>query len=90
MKVYWTTEDLAERLQVSVSWVYDRTRKTCLNRIPHLKLGKYIRFDPEGEEFRAWLDSHKINAVVGSSPQRRLQVVENKGQLCGLTTNLPQ
>jgi len=34
-------EELAERLGVGVQWVYDQVG---LGRIPHFKVGKYLRF----------------------------------------------
>ena len=37
----WTVEQLAERLQVPRSWVYKHLKK-----IPYIKLGKYVRFEP--------------------------------------------
>lgn len=36
--------ELATRLKVPVSWIYDRTRKGGPERLPHYKVGKYIRF----------------------------------------------
>jgi excisionase family DNA binding protein len=38
---YHTVEDVAETLKVSVTWIYERTRK---NAIPHHRFGKHIRF----------------------------------------------
>ena len=40
-----TVQEVAELLNVPVSWVYERTRKRGAARLPHLKLGKYLRFD---------------------------------------------
>ena len=37
----FTVEELAERLKVPKSWIYERTR---LNAIPFRRLGKYVRF----------------------------------------------
>jgi len=37
----YTVKDLASMLKVAESWVYERTRKGL---IPHLRVGKYIRF----------------------------------------------
>jgi len=37
-----TAEELGERLQVPVSWVYEQSR---LGNIPKHKLGRYIRFN---------------------------------------------
>ena len=35
-------KEMANRLDVPVSWLYSRTR---INEIPHYKVGKYVRFD---------------------------------------------
>jgi excisionase family DNA binding protein len=35
-------EEMAKKLDVPVSWLYSRTRT---NDIPHLKVGKYVRFN---------------------------------------------
>jgi excisionase family DNA binding protein len=40
-----TVKEVAERWQVSPSWVYGRTRRRGRDQLPHLKLGKYLRFD---------------------------------------------
>lgn len=39
-----TVADVAEMLKVRVSWVYEHTRPQCLKPIPHMKIGKYLRF----------------------------------------------
>jgi excisionase family DNA binding protein len=44
-----TIEEAAALIRVPKSWLYERTRT---NTVPHLKLGKYLRFDPV--EFLAW------------------------------------
>ena len=49
-----TVAETAEWLKVPVSWVYERTRKRGRDRIPHIKLGKYLRF--ERAAVRAWLE----------------------------------
>ena len=36
--------EMAKKLDVPVSWLYSRTRT---NDIPHFKVGKYVKFDPE-------------------------------------------
>ena len=40
-----TVHDAARFLNVSVSWIYEHTRKAAQDRLPFLKLGKYVRFD---------------------------------------------
>jgi excisionase family DNA binding protein len=42
-----TPEELAARLKVPKSWVYEKTRSRGRNQnpLPCLRLGRYIRFD---------------------------------------------
>jgi excisionase family DNA binding protein len=49
-----TVHEVAELLRVPVSWVYERTRRRGSERIPHLKMGKYVRFRPA--EIEAYLE----------------------------------
>jgi hypothetical protein len=58
---FWTPEDLANYLGVPVGWIYKRTRKNGPELIPHIKLGKYVRFDPESKPLRVWLADHEMN-----------------------------
>lgn len=39
-----TVGELAKRLNVPVSWIYQRTR-LGQEAIPHVKMGKYVRFN---------------------------------------------
>jgi len=48
--------EVAELLQVPVSWVYGRTRKRSLERLPGYRLGKYWRF--RKDEVLAWVECH--------------------------------
>jgi excisionase family DNA binding protein len=48
-----TIKEVAELLRVPVSWVYGRTRKRTLERIPGYRLGKYWRFSED--EVLAWV-----------------------------------
>ena len=41
-----TVHEVAELLRVAVSWVYEHTRPGCSNPLPHVKIGKYLRFFP--------------------------------------------
>lgn len=52
-----TVHDVADLLQVPVSWVYGRTRKRSLGRLPGYRLGKYWRF--REDEVLAWVDSQR-------------------------------
>ncbi len=44
-----TIDEAAALIRVPKSWLYERTR---LNTVPHVKLGKYLRFDRE--ELLTW------------------------------------
>ena len=46
MKSLITVQELAEILSVPVSWIYQRT-SMGQEAIPHVKMGKYVRFDPQ-------------------------------------------
>ena len=52
-----TVHEVADLLQVPVSWVYGRTRKRSLERIPSYRLGKYWRF--RQDEVLAWVESQR-------------------------------
>ena len=54
-----TVGEVAQLLQVPVSWVYEQTRRRCSNRIPGFRLGKYWRFC--SEDVAAWLASKRTN-----------------------------
>jgi excisionase family DNA binding protein len=44
-----TVDEVAALLKVSRSWVYEHTRARGTprsERLPHIKVGKYVRFDP--------------------------------------------
>ena len=42
-----TVQEVAEILKVPVSWVYEHTRKEGAARLPHIKIGKYLRFEEQ-------------------------------------------
>ena len=45
-----TVDEVAALLKVSKSWVYEHTRsagRSRSDRLPHIKLGKYVRFHPQ-------------------------------------------
>jgi excisionase family DNA binding protein len=52
-----TIEEVAELLSVPVSWVYGRTRRRAINRIPGFRLGKYWRF--RETDVLAWIERQK-------------------------------
>ena len=59
-----TVADVAALLKVSRSWVYEHTRARSAprcDRLPHIKIGKYVRFDPQ--LVRAFLDRRTYRSV---------------------------
>ncbi len=62
-----TVHDAAHFLNVSVSWVYEHTRDHVEDRLPFLKLGKYLRFDRA--DLRAYIDAKR--AASRHQPRRR-------------------
>jgi hypothetical protein len=60
-----TPEQLAERLQVKPSWIYEQTRSRSGVRnadpLPHIKMGLYLRFD--WRDVIAWLERQKKNGA---------------------------
>jgi hypothetical protein len=57
----WTPHDLANYLQVNVNWIYRRTPEDAPDRIPHIRMGKLLRFDADSEQFKNWLKAHGKN-----------------------------
>jgi predicted DNA-binding transcriptional regulator AlpA len=43
-----TLEEVAARLKVSPRWCYEKSRRRCLNPIPAIRIGRFLRFN--------WLD----------------------------------
>lgn len=54
-----TINELSEKLKVPKSWLYRRTMQKGENRIPCVKLGKYVRFCEH--DVIKWLQSEKGN-----------------------------
>ena len=54
-----TPQDAARFLKVSVSWVYEHVRPECQDRLPAVKLGKYLRFDRT--DLRAYVDAKRAS-----------------------------
>lgn len=60
----WTAEEVARRLGVPTSWVYEQSR---LGRIPTVTLGRYRRYRPEAID--AWVEElengRSVRPLVG-------------------------
>lgn len=61
-----TVDEVAALLKVSKSWVYEHTRSRGVprgERLPCIKLGKYVRFEPAA--VRAYLASRAASRMGG-------------------------
>jgi excisionase family DNA binding protein len=58
-----TVKDAARVLNVNVSWVYEHSRDDADDRLPFVKLGKYLRFDRA--DLRAYIDAKRASARAG-------------------------
>lgn len=53
-----TPEEAAEILRVKVSWLYQHTRRRSQDRIPFVKVGRYLRF--REQDLLAYIESRKL------------------------------
>lgn len=58
------SEELARRWDVPVSWIRDQVRKRAEDPLPHVSLGKYVRFLWGSPELQAWIERR---IVVGNN-----------------------
>ena len=72
MKQYLDIAALAERLGIKRSTLYAWAEQ---GTIPHLKLGRLLRFDPD--EIEVWLQSHRHGVDPEPTPPRRRHGIHN-------------
>jgi hypothetical protein len=51
--------ELARRLNVPLSWVQEHTRSRIVDPIPHLKLGKFVRFEWGSAALEEWRERQR-------------------------------
>lgn len=61
-----TADEVAALLQVTCSWVYAETRK---RRIPHLRLGRYVRYRRSAID--AWIEEVERSSAIVRPSRRR-------------------
>jgi excisionase family DNA binding protein len=61
-RIFLTVREVAELLEVPVSWVYGRMRKRSTEQLPAYRVGKYWRF--REEKILAWVKCHKRGSHV--------------------------
>ncbi len=63
-----TVTEVASLLRVPASWIYARTADGGAGEIPHLKLGRHLRF--RRAEVENWIERHHRGTVSsGSEPE---------------------
>jgi hypothetical protein len=53
--------ELAKRLNLPESWIRDQVRSRATDPIPHLRFGRYVRFQWGDPELVKWLERHRTN-----------------------------
>ena len=51
--------EFAKRISMTESWIRNQTRSNCPDPLPHVKLGRYVRFEWNSPELNAWWDRHR-------------------------------
>ena len=80
-----TVQEMAEILQVPKSWIYHRTRQGQ-GEIPHVKLGLYVRFDPD--EVIKFFKS-KANGVIMSANNTETTTQDESAYYSGSVEQVP-
>ncbi len=60
--------ELARRWAVPESWVRDNVRSRTADPIPHVRLGRYVRFEWESADLESWWARRRKPAAA--NPQR--------------------
>ncbi len=55
-----TPEEAAEILRVNLSWLYQHTRRRSQDRIPFVKVGRYLRF--REQDLADYIESRKLKS----------------------------
>jgi len=53
--------ELAERWRLPESWIRDQVRNRSSDPIPHLKFGRYVRFEFGSKELQDWVERRRVS-----------------------------
>ena len=53
------TDGLAEKLTVKACWIRNHVQPTHPDPIPHLRLGRYVRFEWGSPQLQKWLERQR-------------------------------
>jgi hypothetical protein len=63
-----TSKQFAVKLGLPESWVRNQCRSNCPDPIPHVKVGKYIRFEWPSKDLYLWWKRHRRGAGQSEAP----------------------
>jgi hypothetical protein len=55
------SKELARRFRLPESWVRDRVRSRTDDPLPHVKFGRYVRFEWGSRELVEWWARHRVS-----------------------------
>ena len=67
---YVDSRELARRWNLRESWVRDNVRRRADDPIPHLRFGRYVRFEFGSEELQQWLARRRVSPSNGRATSR--------------------
>ena len=53
------SSELAKRWGIPVTWVREQTRSRATDPLPHVRLGRYVRFEWNSPELIKWWDRRR-------------------------------
>lgn len=65
------SRELARRLTLPESWIRDNVRGRATDPIPHLRLGRYVRFEWGSSDLEGWLARHRVSNGNGWGESKR-------------------
>jgi hypothetical protein len=54
-------KELAKRWSLPASWIREQTRSRAADPLPHVRFGKYVRFQWLSPELERWLNRRRSN-----------------------------
>jgi hypothetical protein len=64
------SRELAQRWGLPESWVRDNVRNRSTDPIPHLRFGRYVRFEFGSAELQQWLERRRVSPSNGRTTSR--------------------
>jgi excisionase family DNA binding protein len=65
-----TPEELAARLKVRKSWIFEKTRRRAQDPLPCIRVGRYVRFS--WADVTRWLEKHSTGGSKNGEETDRL------------------